>query len=448
MKIFLLFVIFLGSTLGQCPSGSSFVSELNACLMIDQTASNFTVAEASCVSMGGHLLSIHSIFQNAIVLAYLQQAALTSDLYIGLFRNSTSIPWSWTDRSTADYQKWASGEPGSNLCSTIRSIDGQWHGAACSQNLGHICAVSMTASCPRNWNFFNGTGMCYYHGQNATFLEAEKVCRSSGGHLASVHSDAENDFIKNLTWSTQCAYVNTWISGTTLLGGTFDQSRNRTTWWSDGSPADYTHSLRAFPMNSCPQDEEKCGGGNWRIGRYSINNSVPYPDYVCKTAAISHSQCPTGWQYLSLTNACYWHEMSSMSFWDAEVFCEAFGGNLASIHSDSENQFIQDMVWNPSCGQTQDGFQLGEVLLGGVYSGFKKGISYWIDGSAPDFMHQTCDLFGASESTIVMAAHPNKCGSCFEGQWFLPNGAPDSNREYGEFICKAPAYSHLKRLHQ
>ncbi|CAJ0578770.1 unnamed protein product, partial [Mesorhabditis spiculigera] len=457
--LFLFLAALFVSVEAQCPSGWAFASEFNSCLNFNTAALPFWAAEQRCLNSNGHLLSVHNAFQNTILTAYLGNANLTgSTFWLGLWRNDTGAQWKWTDGTASDYFNWQGGNPGSKMCGSIAGNGGAWNSLTCENSQPFICAYSTLPGCLPGWQYFKGTGMCYYHGQNASFPEAEHYCQRYGGHLASVHTNDENDFISNMTWSNACVYSRTWITGTTLLGGTFDQSKNMTRWWSDSSSTDYAHNicqnegtdqnvilLRAFPMNKCPQDEEKCGGGNWRIGRYANNDSIAYPDYVCKAAPVSHTQCPIGWSYYSLTDSCYFHGTTSSTFWNAEQYCNAYSGNLASIHSVDENEFIQSLVWNPTCAQTMEGFQRGEVLIGGIYSKQRKGISYWTDGSASDYSHATCDLFGADSSTIVMAAHPRACGSCFEGQWYLPRESPDSGRTYGEFICKSPTYAHLKR---
>jgi hypothetical protein len=63
-------------------------------------------------------------------------------------------------------------------------------------------------ACPGGWNLFEGH--CYLAvTTKATWVNAEKVCNNKGGHLASVHSAAENTFIRNLISSGS-----QWIGGT------------------------------------------------------------------------------------------------------------------------------------------------------------------------------------------------------------------------------------------
>jgi hypothetical protein len=62
--------------------------------------------------------------------------------------------------------------------------------------------------CPAGWVQFEG--YCYLVVNNtAVWDQAEKNCISKGGHLASIHSDSENNFIQSLHSSTSM-----WIGGT------------------------------------------------------------------------------------------------------------------------------------------------------------------------------------------------------------------------------------------
>jgi len=62
--------------------------------------------------------------------------------------------------------------------------------------------------CPGEWVQFEG--YCYLVVNNtAVWDQAEKNCISKGGHLASIHSDSENNFIQSLHSSTSM-----WIGGT------------------------------------------------------------------------------------------------------------------------------------------------------------------------------------------------------------------------------------------
>uniref|UniRef100_A0A673JSN9 Neurocan core protein-like n=1 Tax=Sinocyclocheilus rhinocerous TaxID=307959 RepID=A0A673JSN9_9TELE len=58
----------------------------------------------------------------------------------------------------------------------------------------HSLSLSDTEGCEHNWRKFHGH--CYrYFTRRHTWEDAEKDCREHSGHLASIHSTQEQDFI-------------------------------------------------------------------------------------------------------------------------------------------------------------------------------------------------------------------------------------------------------------
>ncbi|KAI9537822.1 hypothetical protein NQZ68_022484 [Dissostichus eleginoides] len=81
-------------------------------------------------------------------------------------------------------------------------------------------------TCPSFWFSFNGR--CYkYIATQTTWAGAELQCLSQGGNLVSIHSRAEEDFVRLLIKSSDPAQGATWIG----LSDIYEEGR----WiWSDG----------------------------------------------------------------------------------------------------------------------------------------------------------------------------------------------------------------------
>lgn len=93
--------------------------------------------------------------------------------------------------------------------------DGTWSAQDCFKSKPYVCSLApstltttsttttppvistttYTRSCPSEWSYFNFTGYCYnvFHNQNE--IGAEQVCEREGGHLVSIHSQQENNFV-------------------------------------------------------------------------------------------------------------------------------------------------------------------------------------------------------------------------------------------------------------
>ncbi|CAJ0570558.1 unnamed protein product, partial [Mesorhabditis spiculigera] len=96
--------------------------------------------------------------------------------------------------------------------------------------------------------------------------------------------------------------------------------------------------------------------------------------------------CPSGWQYFSDTNQCYYAGTEGGSYKYARLYCQKTpGGDLASIHSEMEAQFVARKVAWHDCGEGPYGKKYGEALLGGVFWNGK--ISSWSDGSPVDYSY-------------------------------------------------------------
>merc|ERR1712115_318448 len=94
--------------------------------------------------------------------------------------------------------------------------------------------------CPNGWSEFESNCYKMSKGRVSKQDQAQKNCQKEGGHLASIHSEAENNFVANLTNG-----VSIWV------GGTYDPT-NQTWMWVDGSPLTFT----GWP------DDEPSGDGN------------------------------------------------------------------------------------------------------------------------------------------------------------------------------------------
>uniref|UniRef100_A0A8C5E1X4 C-type lectin domain-containing protein n=1 Tax=Gouania willdenowi TaxID=441366 RepID=A0A8C5E1X4_GOUWI len=67
-----------------------------------------------------------------------------------------------------------------------------------------LYSLADTEGCEHTWRKFHGH--CYrYFTRRHTWEDAEKDCREHSGHLASIHSAAEQNFIRGLS------HDNTWI---------------------------------------------------------------------------------------------------------------------------------------------------------------------------------------------------------------------------------------------
>ncbi|CAJ0601368.1 unnamed protein product [Cylicocyclus nassatus] len=101
---------------GHCDSGWNYFRETDSCYK-NFYWSSFNDAESLCQVIGGHLVSIHSLSENAFVADLAKTGLNWSDknhlTWIGLRRADyvNGFEWFWTDGSSVDFFAWAPGEP-------------------------------------------------------------------------------------------------------------------------------------------------------------------------------------------------------------------------------------------------------------------------------------------------------------------------------------------------
>uniref|UniRef100_A0A8B9KKX6 C-type lectin domain-containing protein n=1 Tax=Astyanax mexicanus TaxID=7994 RepID=A0A8B9KKX6_ASTMX len=83
---------------------------------------------------------------------------------------------------------------------------------------------------------------------NENFKTSEENCVSAGGHLASMHSNADNVFIKDLVWNTTNSNAVTWI-------GARDAGQLGKWVWTDGSAFDYSIWSNGQPDKYSPLEQ-------------------------------------------------------------------------------------------------------------------------------------------------------------------------------------------------
>ncbi|XP_078118879.1 galactose-specific lectin nattectin-like isoform X2 [Sander vitreus] len=114
-------------------------------------------------------------------------------------------------------------------------------------------AASGQAPCPPGWTQF-GSRCFAFHIQTKSWPDAENFCISTGGNLASIHSDEENTFLKDFINQVSGTYKTSWIGG-------FDAVKEGMWMWADGSKFSYESFSAGQPDNF--SGGENCLLMNW-----------------------------------------------------------------------------------------------------------------------------------------------------------------------------------------
>ncbi|KAL1279900.1 hypothetical protein QQF64_014500 [Cirrhinus molitorella] len=127
--------------------------------------------------------------------------------------------------------------------------------------------------CPAGWETFER--ICYkFFDDLKTWAEAEKQCVDLDGNLASVHSQATHNFLKDFVRGHGRRIPRVWI-------GAYDATQDDIWFWSDGSRFDYNNWQTGEPNNY--RGPEQCvemssgGGQRWNDAQCSTQLN-----FVCK----------------------------------------------------------------------------------------------------------------------------------------------------------------------
>ncbi|XP_022093103.1 fibropellin-1-like [Acanthaster planci] len=315
--------------------------------------------------------------------------------------------------------------------------------------LGTAHGSILSGVCDQGWLRFGD--YCYLSPTDvACFVDARGYCKEKDADLVSIHSQEEQMFLyDNLHLDRQY-----WVGYTDLASeGHFS--------WTDGTESNYTNWSPGEPHDNggddCVYMDPGFYGprGNWndgwcyghshfickkRIAPSSCNDkpcqnggvceSVSNGGYQCK-CKVGYSgkncqidkYCESDWYHWG--DFCYFFRpefkyYSDRQKWDgAEAKCQSYGGNLVSIHSKEENDFIFDHI----------GYSGGGVWIG-FTDRVTEGTFEWSDGTKADFSIWCPRLPVKALNEDCVRIEP----VFFSAKWCeVPCG-----KEYG-YVCKKPA---------
>ncbi|KAM3853748.1 lymphocyte antigen 75 [Vipera latastei] len=352
-------------------------------------------AEEECLKSDMRLVSITEQYQQAFLGS--QVVLHNYPLWIGLSSIDDGRHYHWSDKKHISFSRWSQEDEDLVDDCVYLDTDGFWKTSECyAEKPGAICylpgndtenqeAYQGSIKCPhkvKNTPWIAYRNSCYafvipkntWRGLRA--VEANHLCRimNSDASLLNIRDEDENYFIlEQLQPYSGLAY---WI----WLGLFYDTEDNLLKWYDDtylsynnwrmGRPnIENNFFLAGISMD-----------GFWDIYDHSHNNGLYlkfsfHSILVCKLDMETKVIQPPLPKKLPYKNNVYWLLQKKLNWYDAWKECKQKGSDLASIHSISEQVFLEDIV-------RRDGFPLwiGLSNHGGNDSDFE-----WSDGSRFDY---------------------------------------------------------------
>jgi len=198
--------------------------------------------------------------------------------------------------------------------------------------------------CPDDW-FDAGSLGCYMLLESAvdlTWVQAQDQCEQIGGYLAEPKTESHASLLEELVALESSIYgINYWYFGLTDLG-----REGEWIWQHSQEAVANAHWKKHRPVTTFGNNKD-CGVMVFKDG------AISWQDVSCTTMHVRHQpiaavcehritpskyQCPYNWT--SFDKHCYKFFEDQVIWNDANQECLAQGGNLVSIHSAEEDQFV------------------------------------------------------------------------------------------------------------
>ncbi|KAG7499177.1 macrophage mannose receptor 1-like [Solea senegalensis] len=342
---------------GNCPTG--WIRFRNKCFTFkgkkNDLKANWSYARSWCKEQGAELAVIDDQLENDFVSSYLRDLELPT--WIGLSDLLEENQYAWSDGvSPVKFTNWNDKEPnnagGTEHCVAMSHgplVTGKWNDDACHKDHSFMCSMQKSTSlpppptaspCPAEYVPWYQN--CYKLVEKPeTWEAAQASCQQEGGNLASIDMSYDQAFIALVALQ---AKADTWIGLRRKDDGSYS--------WTDGWPVFFTHWGPGEPTNI---KDEGCvsmhSTSHHFYGTWNDTKCDQAKPYICKitsehpppTPGPGDGKCLPFW--IPYGHYCYlvYNEQQGFSWPDSRHYCQSARGDLASIHSRAEVEFLRNL---------------------------------------------------------------------------------------------------------
>ncbi|KAK4303964.1 hypothetical protein Pmani_024063 [Petrolisthes manimaculis] len=436
------------NTSSGCDEGDLFHE--GSCYHLPSLQSTWSDAAAFCSTNNAHLAALNNRPENGFLAALVGRLGVGGS-WVGLDWSGNaddSVSFTWTNSDPVLFTNWGSGQPdvmqggcvamaseglavieGRHNGNSGKRRLGEWFLNDCERKLFFVCEYpkrhySMTIPpqrvttepvwlCPSDWFLYDQH--CYRAFSDIVdWNGGESACRGYGGHLTSVSSPQEEEKILEFLGLTlhNHTYHMVWLG--------LEEGEGTGHSWSDGSAVGYVKWWAGEPWDQ--DGRYRCGAALRTTLHLLDAPCFSHLPYICKahqgkvkSPPPPPSETPDEWcdgsSWLRYNDHCYLVLSSGRQHtpttWQASRDrCRSKGGDLVSIHSNQENEWLVSKIFGLS----------DEVLwVGGV--GARGSGFHWVDGTTFDF-----NLWAAGEPDNFLKyitkppSHVTPCDSPPKGQ--------------------------------
>ena len=284
--------------------------------LFDGTASSWADAKEYCELLGGHLATITSAEENAFLYNYMQNCGY-SNAYWGLTDQNVEGVWEWCTGEPVTYLNWASGEPNDDYDSAEdfgmfwdEKPGGVWNDGVFGDD-GQAFLCEWDCILPEAMAIYNDHAYMLVQADVSSWEDAQTYCESMGGHLATITSAEENDFI--YSYIVECGYRNAYFGLT--------EKNNEGEWeWVTGEPVEYLNWHSGEPNDENGHENYamfyyKFSDGTWNDGDFGQGTVDGEKNFICEwdTAVVAHDTIG------ELTEVDYW-VLSHIAYWNFDKY--------------------------------------------------------------------------------------------------------------------------------
>lgn len=274
------------------PPSTEYVKIFNDSIKFVSQQMNWDAAKKNCERDGAKLASLRNDWSQT----YAELLALNNKgpMWIGMNKNETGGYFRYIDGWRIVLPKWDRWEPATNRPCVFINEEGKWKTAKCNENMTSICMTSTDVP-PTESSVFPGycpddpessmrrgsqvntwlayRGYCYlFNTERVEWPHASANCMRHGGHLASIESPFEQQFIESNILTFQDSHNSFWV-------GLYKTHKGM--WlWLDKTAMDYTN-WREMDSTSGSYGAVLVKAGVWMTGQRWHEKG-----YICKTAKV------------------------------------------------------------------------------------------------------------------------------------------------------------------